>query len=165
MEINQTGDRKKFQKNYLIAFFSILAGLICIIIIISTGGKSTESTSTFSRITHERSGEVLLLEIAKTPQERARGYMFREDIKENQGMLFIFEDEQYREFWMKNTPTSLDIIFLDSDFKVINFHKETKPNQTQETYPSKEPAMYVLETRYGFIERTDLSKGDLFIVE
>lgn len=165
MENIKTRDRKKFQKNYIVAFISIIVVLLCFIITISTAINLNRPSTAFTQITHEKSGEVLFLEIASTPQARARGYMFRENIKKDEGMLFIFEDEEYREFWMKDTPTSLDIIFLDKEFKVINFYKETQPNQTNETYPSGKPAKYVLETRSGFVDRANVSNGDSFSIQ
>src|SRR4051794_27521074 len=75
---------------------------------------------------------VLTVEIAKSAKKLEEGFMFRQNISSNTGMLFIFQNLNNLTFWMKNTPSSLDIIFLNQDLKVINFYKHTTPNQTSE---------------------------------
>lgn len=57
----------------------------------------------------------LTVEVAKTFEQRTIGLMFRKSLEENHGMLFIFEDEVVRKFWMKNTYISLDLLFIGSD--------------------------------------------------
>ena len=67
------------------------------------------------------SGEikVFTVEIADNDITRSIGFMGREKIPQDTGMLFVWEDEAYRNFWMKNTPTSLDVIFFDSNGKFL----------------------------------------------
>lgn len=103
------------------------------------------------------------VEIADTPEERARGLMYREELGEDEGMLFVYEEEDYRSFWMKNTLIPLDIIFLDSDFEVINIEKaHPEPNTSDEnlaSYESERPAQYVLEINQNRSEEIGLEKG------
>jgi uncharacterized membrane protein (UPF0127 family) len=90
--------------------------------------------------------------------------MFRTNLNQNDAMLFIFDEPTIQTFWMLNTPTSLDIIFLDQNYRVINYFQNTIPNQTHTRYSSKAPSQYVLETKTGFVEQSGLKVGDVFIV-
>lgn len=85
-------------------------------------------------------------EIADNEIEWAQGLMFREKLGANEGMLFVFNDEKPRTFWMKNTKIPLDIIFLSENFTIVD--KVTMYpclKDPCETYTSKYPAKYVLE--------------------
>lgn len=94
----------------------------------------------------------ITLAIANTPQLQAKGFMTVENIPENQGMIFTYDKETIRNFWMKNTYVPLDIIFLNKDFQIINIHHQTPPcididpNQLNcPTYSSTEPSQYIIE--------------------
>jgi uncharacterized membrane protein (UPF0127 family) len=102
----------------------------------------------------------LKLEIARTAEQQRKGLMFRTFLPSDQGMLFVFDSEAPREFWMQNTLISLDIIFADANGKVVTIHKRTKTNQTTETYPSSQPAKFVLETNGGWADQSQLVVGD-----
>ncbi len=105
------------------------------------------------------------LEIAKTEYERQLGLMNRNTMEENQGMLFIFQVERLQSFWMRNTLIPLDIIFINKNNEIVTIHKNTKVLSTQ-SYPSSEPAIYVLEVNGGFTDRKNIVKGDkIFWVE
>lgn len=99
------------------------------------------------------------LEFADNEYERELGLMKRVEMKENQGMLFIFPDEQIRSFWMRNTLISLDIIFVNADMKIVTIHKNTTKLSDQ-TYPSTKPAQYVVEVVAGYTDRHNIQVGD-----
>ncbi len=99
------------------------------------------------------------LEIADTEYERELGLMNRNEMKENQGMLFIFGMQKYQSFWMRNTLISLDMIFVDSQKKIVTIHKNTKTLSDQ-SYPSSEPAMYVVEVLAGYTDKHNIQVGD-----
>ena len=101
----------------------------------------------------------IIAEIVSDEYHRAKGLMFRENLPDNQGMFFIFDDESPRNFWMKNTKISLDIVFLDVALKIIKIHKNTAP-LSEQLYPSRKPAKYVIEVRSGFTDRYQVSEGD-----
>lgn len=101
-------------------------------------------------------------EVAETPQSREIGLMNRTSLDKNHGMLFVFEAEDERTFWMKNTFISLDIIFLDKDFKVVYLHTYTQPNQTESLYPSIYPSMYAVEFNAGTALKHNIKVGDKF---
>jgi len=108
---------------------------------------------------HTPAGEVRIeVEIASTEPERARGLMWRDDLAEDQGMLFLFPSEKPLSFWMKNTPLSLDIIFVSSDRRVVSIAAATTPYST-EPIPSRRPARYVVETRAGFCAENGVTVG------
>lgn len=67
------------------------------------------------------------IELADTPQERARGLMYRETLPRGAGMLFVYERPQRASFWMKNTLIPLDMIFIDRSGKVSRVHDSAIP--------------------------------------
>ena len=67
------------------------------------------------------------VELAVTPQDTARGLMFRRELPEGQGMLFDFQREQETAFWMKNTFISLDMIFIRGDGRILRIAENTQP--------------------------------------
>ncbi|MEM4152818.1 MAG: DUF192 domain-containing protein [Candidatus Pacearchaeota archaeon] len=102
------------------------------------------------------------VELATTPETRARGLMFRESLKDNEGMLFIFPEEKTHIFWMKNTFLSLDIIWIDSNGKVVFISPNAQPCK-EEPCPiiiPESPAKYVLEIKAGRAEQIGLNLGD-----
>lgn len=100
------------------------------------------------------------LEIADTSETQARGLMFRTSMPDNFGMLFVFENEQIRTFWMQNTFISLDILYLDENFEVVDIFTNTKTNQTLETYTSRALARYVVELNAGKSAKEGIKIGD-----
>lgn len=99
------------------------------------------------------------IEIANTDYEIQTGLMYRESMKENQGMLFVFEDAKQRYFYMKNTKIPLDIIYIDANKKTVSFQKNAKPFN-EVSLPSNVPAKYVLEVNAGLVDTWGLAAGD-----
>ncbi len=99
------------------------------------------------------------IEIAEDDLSREQGLMYRNEMAEHHGMLFVFEDEAFRSFWMKNTPLPLDIIFVDGQHRIITIHKNTTPF-SEEEYRSSAPARYVVEVNAGFTDRFKIQVGD-----
>ena len=99
------------------------------------------------------------LEIADNNYERQLGLMNRKEMKENQGMLFIFPRQEFQSFWMRNTLISLDILFINDQKKIVTIHKNTKI-LSEESYPSSEPSIYVVEVMAGFTEKYNIKVGD-----
>jgi uncharacterized membrane protein (UPF0127 family) len=99
------------------------------------------------------------IEVADKEQERMKGLMDRFSLPDNAGMLFIFERDEPRSFWMKNTYISLDIIYINSNKEIVSIQKYTQPRTTS-SIPSEKPAMYVLEVNAGFADKYGLKPGD-----
>ena len=85
--------------------------------------------------------------------------MLRDSLAFDQGMLFIFPQEQMQSFWMKNTRISLDIIYIDDDGKIVSIARDAKPYDTT-PLPSEAPARYVLEIPGGACAEADINPGD-----
>ncbi len=101
----------------------------------------------------------IAIEIAEDDYSRSFGLMFRENLPFTQGMLFVFDDDDVRYFWMKNTPLPLDMIFVDKDKKIVKIRKNTKPF-TLSSYSSDSPARYVVEVNAGFSDSFQIKEGD-----
>lgn len=99
------------------------------------------------------------IEIADNEYETQTGLMYRNSMKPNQGMLFIFDDVQERYFYMKNTHIPLDIIYINQDKKIVSFQKNAKPLD-ETPLPSNAPVKYVLEVKAGKADAWSLSVGD-----
>ena len=100
----------------------------------------------------------LRLEIAETNSTRQLGLMYRKEMSETGGMLFIFPDETERAFWMKNTYLGLDIIYLNSDKQVVSISKNAVPHSLKRR-ESKLPAKYVVELLAGSSEKWKITPG------
>jgi len=108
------------------------------------------------------SGKQIAAEKADTLEERALGLMFRKELGDNEGMLFIFEEEGFHSFWMKNMVISLDIIWLNKEKKVVYYIEDVPPCK-EEKCPSYVPfrkAKYVIEVKAGFIKKEKIKIGD-----
>lgn len=105
----------------------------------------------------------LEVEIAKTPQQHAQGLMFRTQMGENEGMLFIFEGEQTRSFWMKNTLIDLSIGFFDKNGTLVDVQEMKSgkgiPESALKSYLSVKPAKYALEMNKGWFDRKKIKIG------
>ena len=99
------------------------------------------------------------VEIADEPEERTLGLMYRTDLAPDEGMLFLFPEERERSFWMKNTPTSLDILYVSTDGEIVGIAEHTKPYSV-DPIPSGAPSERVLEVPAGFVERHGVAVGD-----
>ena len=102
------------------------------------------------------------VEIADTRLERQQGLMFREYLEENQGMLFIFEDEDTHSFWMKDTLIALDMIWINSSYHIVHI-EQAAPCKTENCRLYKPPkaARYVLEVNKEFTEENNIKIGDV----
>lgn len=99
------------------------------------------------------------VEIADDAAERARGLMFRLDLAPEEGMLFLFPDAAERAFWMKNTPLSLDMLFIDPAGRVCGIVEQADP-YTLAPRRSGCAASAVLEINGGLVEALGIGVGD-----
>ena len=100
-----------------------------------------------------------MVEIADDEAERQRGLMFRPPLEDDRGMLFQFPDVAIRSFWMHNTPSSLDIIYVGQDGKIVSIAANAEPYSDQ-SLPSAGPASGVVEIRGGRAAEIGAKPGD-----
>jgi len=122
-------------------------------------GRTLTYTGVLSFLTPDGS-EITSVEIAVANDEESRssGLMDVRNLPKQHGMLFIFDDEQPRSFWMANTPLSLDIIFVNSEKEIVRIHRNTQP-YSEKNFASEFPAMYVVEVNAGFTTRHDITEA------
>lgn len=99
------------------------------------------------------------IEIAETRLETAQGMMYRTRLEPDQGMLFVFPFERPQSFWMKNTQIPLDIIFINSNMQIVTIHRDAAPFD-ESSYPSSEPAKFVVEVNSGYTKEHGINVGD-----
>ena len=100
-------------------------------------------------------------EVASTEFEAEQGLMERSSLAQDQGMLFVFEEEKVRAFWMKNMRFPLDIIWADADRKIVDIHENVPPCEA--TCPDiipQAPVKFVLEVNSGFVKKNKIQVGD-----
>lgn len=98
------------------------------------------------------------VEVAQTPEERSRGLMGRRHLGRDEGMLFIFETEDYHGFWMKETFLPLSIAFIDKDGRII-WITDMEPLTYQSHLPPK-PILYALEMNRSWFSSRGIKIGD-----
>ncbi len=139
-------------------------GLLVAVLVVVLGAVPA-GTAVFARdavelpVTEIRvAGHEFTVEIAATPDHRARGLMYRSELPERHGMLFIFPDTDYRAFWMANTAIPLTLAYIDDEGVILELH-ELQPF-SRRSVPSSEPARYALEVNRGELEALGIGPGD-----
>jgi len=110
----------------------------------------------------ELGGQRYAVEVADDPDERARGLMFRDELADGTGMLFIHERQEPQAYWMKNTRIALDILYFDDSLALVSQQRGVPPCALGDrcpSYPSNAPARYVLELNAGEAARLELANG------
>ena len=111
----------------------------------------------------EIGGKRYAVEVADDNEERARGLMFRDELPADRGMLFVHDREEPLAYWMKNTKIPLDILYFDTQRRLVAQQRDVPPCTLGDgcpPYPSQAPARYVLELNAGQAEQLKLQVGD-----
>lgn len=127
--------------------------LILVALVVVASGCRSDAELTPVQI----SGERLMVEVADTPEERRQGLMNRESLPQNRGMLFVYESEDYRSFWMKNTEIPLSIAFISADGIIMEI-KDMTPFSL-DSVESTHRVKYALEVNQGTFERLGIEVG------
>ena len=129
----------------------------------STTQAGASSATISLEIKSANGAHAFVVETAKTEEDQQRGLMFRTDIPQNGGMLFApyppVGPPREASFWMKNTPSPLDIIFIRPDGTIARIAENTVP-QSETPIPSGEPVSAVLEIRGGRALDLGIAEGD-----
>jgi len=106
-----------------------------------------------------KAGNVTLTaELALTPAQREQGLMYRKELKDGEGMLFVFQSDQVLSFWMKNTFVPLSIAYISHDGKILEIY-DMQPENLDPVRSSRS-VRYALEVPQGWFSRADLGPGD-----
>ncbi|MFN7136711.1 MAG: DUF192 domain-containing protein [Thermomonas sp.] len=114
----------------------------------------------------ELAGHRYSVELAVDDAQRARGLMFRDEMEQDHGMLFIHEVQEPQAYWMKNTKIPLDILYFDNDRKLVAQQRNVPPCTLGDAcppYPSNAPARYVLELNAGQADQLKLQDGSVLV--
>jgi uncharacterized membrane protein (UPF0127 family) len=118
-------------------------------------------------IPHERGPSVTVGDVrysvllADTLALQIKGLSGHPGLDENEGMLFVFEDSIERSFWMKDMNFSIDIIWIDENFKVVGFVERATPESYPQSFSSLVPVQYVLEVNAGDVAKKGIEVGDI----
>ena len=96
-------------------------------------------------------------QVALTPEQRQIGLMFRKEMPQHEGMIFVFEQPAQQCFWMKNTLLPLTAAFVADDGTIVNM-ADMKP-QTLDSHCSSQPVRYVLEMNKGWFAKKGIKAG------
>jgi uncharacterized protein len=102
--------------------------------------------------------EEMVAELALTFEQVQTGMMFRTNLAENAGMLFVFAMPQRASFWMKNCPLPLSAAYIDPEGVILEI-RELQPHNTNAVVASSERVQFVLETNQGWFERHKVTPG------
>jgi uncharacterized membrane protein (UPF0127 family) len=122
-------------------------------------GTSTAHPQNFLKIPLYVHGKEIWVEVANTPAERAKGLMGRNHLGSQEGMLFVFEREDYHTFWMKDTLIPLSIAFIDKSGRIVEI-ADMKPLSLDSHGPPK-PILYALEMNKGWFLVKGIKVGDV----
>ena len=115
---------------------------------------------TFFDPVSKKARNIISIEIVDNEATRTQGLMYRRYMAEQNGMLFIFEDETERTFWMKNTYLGLDIIYVNQNNQVVKIKANAHP-LSEVGLRSEVPARYVIEVIAGFCAKFGIQEGDI----
>ncbi|MGI9013480.1 MAG: DUF192 domain-containing protein [Phycisphaerales bacterium] len=146
--------------------------LIAVVIVVmavmqnaGSGGSSETATVTIA-------GETFTLDIAADTESIARGLMGVTHIEPDGGMIFVFAQNRFPRFWMKNCLMDIDLLYLDSQTKVVGMHRMTKEppradNESEAAYEERLPryesdvaVRFAIELRAGSLDRLGITIGD-----
>ncbi|MEK7662485.1 MAG: DUF192 domain-containing protein [Patescibacteria group bacterium] len=111
--------------------------------------------------THAYLGDTpLLLAVADTPELRERGLSFTGELKDGEGMFFVFEEAGYPGFWMKNMNYPIDMIWFDEKKSIVDIRENVAPGTYPRVFQPLSPARYALEVPAFFTKKNNIKKGD-----
>lgn len=146
----------KLSPKYVAPLFAVLLAAC------STQPAPDDSGIHFERMHAVIKGKPFTLEVADDAVKRERGLMYRESMPSDHGMIFVFVRPDNYRFWMRNTYIPLDIVFLDSQGKVLDVEAR-KPLDDTSMGPD-EPSSYVIELNQGTCDKIGLHKGDQVLI-
>lgn len=124
----------------------------------TTGNENSGASQEELVLVTESGRHPISLELADTEEKKQVGLMFRTELADDHGMLFVYESPREITMWMRNTYISLDMIFIGEDGRVVSVARETEP-MSEEIISSRVPALGVLEMKAGSANRYEVKPG------
>jgi uncharacterized protein len=141
--------------------YKIILILICIFLIgIYFYPKKIKSPTSDCFVDIKLGEAEVYSKVSKTEKERKQGLSGTKQLKEGEGMLFIFPEEDKHSFWMKDMNYSIDVIWFDKENKVSFVEKDFNPESFPKVVTPLIPGKYVLEVPSGFFKSNNLKIGD-----
>lgn len=139
--------------------------LICLLIVLpacspASNGAERADDWTYVEVVSETGVHRFTVEIADEPAEQRRGLMYRQSLPEDAGMLFLYEEAEILSYYMRNTYIPLDIIYIDTEGRIVSIARETEPLSERSLF-SAAPAIAVLEVNGGLSDQLGFGEGDL----
>lgn len=106
----------------------------------------------------------IIVSLASTPEEKARGLSGRTSLPADEGMLFVYDRPEVQKFWMKDMNFPIDIIWIGTDKTVVDIANNLDPGTYPETFSPDAPAQYVLEVNAGYAQGHGISLGDTAVI-
>lgn len=97
---------------------------------------------------------------ADNQAERAKGLSGRQKLKNDQAMLFVFNNSDFHGIWMKDMKFNIDIVWLDDNKKIVDIKRNISPSSFPETFYPKVKSQYVIELNAGITSNRNLTIGD-----
>jgi uncharacterized membrane protein (UPF0127 family) len=139
----------------------LATGILCLLALLGSVTHEAHAQNApqlkLPRITLQAGMYQIDTQLASTTDERSTGLMFRKDMPQHEGMLFVFEQASPQCFWMKNTLLPLTAAFVADDGRIVNL-ADMKP-QTTDSHCSTEPVRYVLEMNQGWFAKRGIKAG------
>jgi uncharacterized membrane protein (UPF0127 family) len=145
---------------------AIAAIIIGVVGVLTIPADSKLAETKFPKGTVKLDDVTLDVQVAETDAQKTRGLMFQKQLPYDQGMIFVFKDEQIVPIWMLNMQFPLDIIWFDAAGNVVHIEKNTAPcNSPLETATCTvvngggKNAEYVLEVTAGFVDKFNITEN------
>jgi len=142
--------------------------LFFILIVISFSVFNIKDNLPFNQVSFIR-GEIgnvpVRLEVANNPLSRSKGLSNRAELRNGEGMIFVFLEDDTHGFWMKDMKFPIDIIWINSNNIIIGAEENISPNTYPASFYPPSPVKYVIEVPAGFFARNNLKIGNLVSLE
>ncbi len=132
-------------------------------VVAQAAAKDARTCDVETVVVRSQAGETAYtVRLADTPETRARGLMYVQNMPANEGMLFVYSEPQTARFWMKNTYIPLDMVFAGRDGTVRHIHEKAVPHD-ETVIDGGTDVLGVLELNAGEVEKLQLAPGDLLL--
>lgn len=147
----------KIQRTPISTAFALVAAIMGTAFALTPTYSFAQQSQSFPIVSLNAGMHVIKAEVATTEAQREQGLMFRKQMGENEGMVFIFDQPAGICMWMKNTLIPLSVAFLDEKGAIINVEEMQK--ETLDSHCAQKPARYALEMNPGWFKKRNLKAG------